>query len=280
VTHNLYLDTRAHPEYGYAHSPHHPRHGRAVLGVRSLLWRRYQRFWDAIYGTQNPVRNRRRGEISCDGNCGNHWYTMPIAIHETKQWMAPQTPANSEYAHLRGGASGRQYAVDGAVFNQFCPQRYLDRLPYIEPHEQGYPGNPWHRHDGNYAGYGMMQITNPPATNEQVWNWKANVDGGVANLQAKWNASDFSESHTNIGLPDQIDVMGHLFTYDGGEGGGLTTYHALDTIKRFNGGQYFRYNPTEGEWYPPLVTLPPDNSEENTLDYTQRVMRYHPHHYE
>jgi hypothetical protein len=65
VTHNLYLDTRAHPEYGYAHSPHHPRHGRAVLGVRSLLWRRYQRFWDAIYGTQNPVRNRRRGEISC-----------------------------------------------------------------------------------------------------------------------------------------------------------------------------------------------------------------------
>ena len=65
VTHNLSLDTRAHPEYAYAHGPHRPRKGRAVLWVRSLLWRRYQRFWGAIYGTQNPVRNRRRGEISC-----------------------------------------------------------------------------------------------------------------------------------------------------------------------------------------------------------------------
>ena len=34
-------------------------------------------------------------------------------------------------------------------------------------------------------GYGMCQLTTPPPTFEQAWNWKLNVDGGLALFASK-----------------------------------------------------------------------------------------------
>jgi hypothetical protein len=118
-----------------------------------------------------------------------------------------------------------------------------------------------------------MQITNPKASANEVWNWQANIDRGISILEQRRQDSSFSRTSDTRGLPSDLWVMGYYFTYYGGLWLGRQTYHDLDTIKRFNSGLFFSHNPATG--WTQVVTLPPDNSSPETLlDYTQRVMRF------
>jgi hypothetical protein len=77
-------------------------------------------------------------------------------------------------------------------------------------------------------GYGMCQLTRPEPTFEQVWNWKRNVDGGLALFAQKRAAA-----------------MSYL-----GQAGRSYTASQLEyeTISRWNGGAYHRWDQAAARW--------------------------------
>jgi hypothetical protein len=77
-------------------------------------------------------------------------------------------------------------------------------------------------------GYGMCQLTTPPPTFEQAWNWNRNVDGGLA-LFAQKRASALNYLGQN----------GRVFTEQ------QVTY---ETVCRWNGGAYHRWDAGANKW--------------------------------
>lgn len=77
-------------------------------------------------------------------------------------------------------------------------------------------------------GYGMCQLTTPMPTFEQVWNWKLNVDGGLALFDGKRNAA------MHYLLSDN-----HTFTSE------QLKYEA---VCRWNGGSYHEWDAKAGAW--------------------------------
>jgi hypothetical protein len=77
-------------------------------------------------------------------------------------------------------------------------------------------------------GYGMCQLTNPAPTFEQAWNWKQNVDGGLRLFGQK-----------------RASAVSYL-----GQGGRVYTQEQLkyETVCRWNGGQYHRWDPGASSW--------------------------------
>jgi hypothetical protein len=77
-------------------------------------------------------------------------------------------------------------------------------------------------------GYGMCQLTKPVPTFEQVWNWKLNIDGGVALFASK--------------RLDAISYLSHGHkTY-------TTDQLTSETVGRWNGGSYHEWDAKGGKW--------------------------------
>jgi len=109
-----------------------------------------------------------------------HWYAPWIAKYETKLWLS--NAQDSEW----GGELQRyeQWIYHGALYNQFYPRSYSNGTPNADAHALNYPGNPVHHHDNPQSvGYGMMQITNPAASPQEVWDWQANTNRGMQILR-------------------------------------------------------------------------------------------------
>jgi len=82
---------------------------------------------------------------------------------------------------------------------------------------------------GKPNGYGLMQLDNgPAATERQLWNWKANVDGGKKKLNSAYN--EVFEYH---GVPDE-------------EKYNLT--NAFQNYNRGNGSQYYTWDRSKKRW--------------------------------
>jgi hypothetical protein len=77
-------------------------------------------------------------------------------------------------------------------------------------------------------GYGMCQLTTPSPTFEQVWNWKLNIDGGLAL---------FAQKRTSAVA--YLSRSGRSYTADQ-----LTR----EAVCRWNGGSYHEWNATSGTW--------------------------------
>lgn len=77
-------------------------------------------------------------------------------------------------------------------------------------------------------GYGMTQLTNPPPTFEQAWNWKENIRGGVALYQAKQNAAK-----------SYLSQSGRTYSAE---------QLRLETWSRWNGGGYHVWDPSTKSW--------------------------------
>jgi len=77
-------------------------------------------------------------------------------------------------------------------------------------------------------GYGLCQVTNPAPSIEQVWNWKLSVDLGLVVLAQK-----------------RADAVRHLSQ-------GKRTYTEsqlnYETVSRWNGGAYHRWDDAQGVW--------------------------------
>ena len=93
----------------------------------------------------SPPRWRRRAWAS-------PWYALPIVKHESG--YAPQ---RGDRQFNTTGTLGTN--IQGVATNDYkwCPNRSSDT-----------------------NGWGLMQLTNPRPTAQQLWDWRANVQGGLA----------------------------------------------------------------------------------------------------
>ena len=77
-------------------------------------------------------------------------------------------------------------------------------------------------------GYGMCQLTTPPPTFEQAWNWKLNVDGGLALFASK--RGDAITYLSQSGRTYTNDQLKH------------------EAVCRWNGGSYHTWDATAKAW--------------------------------
>jgi hypothetical protein len=85
------------------------------------------------------------------------------------------------------------------------------------------------------SGYGMCQLTTPPPTFEQVWNWKLNVDGGLALFaQKRLNAITYLRQSNRSYTNEQL---------------------RYETVCRWNGGAYHEWDSKAGQWVRPSHIL-------------------------
>ncbi|MDR3454333.1 MAG: hypothetical protein P4L96_16310 [Rhodoferax sp.] len=77
-------------------------------------------------------------------------------------------------------------------------------------------------------GFGMCQLTTPPPSFEQVWNWKLNVDGGLALFGKK-----------RSGAIAYLSQSGRSYTDD---------QLKYETVCRWNGGSYHVWDANAGAW--------------------------------
>jgi hypothetical protein len=77
-------------------------------------------------------------------------------------------------------------------------------------------------------GYGMCQLTNPVPSYEQCWNWKMNVDGGLALFAAKRQAAI-----------RYLSQNGRSFTDD---------QATREAVARWNGGAYHVWSSDKNAW--------------------------------
>jgi hypothetical protein len=78
------------------------------------------------------------------------------------------------------------------------------------------------------SGFGMCQLTIPAPSFEQCWNWKLNVDAGLALYAAKRQAAT-----------RYLSQKGRTFTAD-------QLLH--ETVARWNGGPYHVWNSSQNAW--------------------------------
>ncbi len=77
-------------------------------------------------------------------------------------------------------------------------------------------------------GYGVCQLTSPVPTFEQIWNWKLNIDGGLALFgQKRALAAAYLGQSGRTYTPDQL---------------------TRETVCRWNGGSYHEWKADAGGW--------------------------------
>lgn len=77
-------------------------------------------------------------------------------------------------------------------------------------------------------GYGLCQLTTPPPTFEQAWNWKQNVDGGLKLFGQKRTAARTYLSQSGRTFSDE--------------------QLKFETVCRWNGGAYHKWDAAAGKW--------------------------------
>lgn len=84
-------------------------------------------------------------------------------------------------------------------------------------------------------GYGMCQLTSPPPSYEKVWNWKLNVDGGLALFASKsGDAVKYLSQSNRTYTADQL---------------------AHEAVCRWNGGAYHEWDAKASAWVRPANIL-------------------------
>lgn len=77
-------------------------------------------------------------------------------------------------------------------------------------------------------GYGMCQLTSPAPTYAQVWNWKKNIDAGLALFGAK-----------RLAAKNYLSSGGRSYTAD---------QLRYETVSRWNGGSYHSWDAKTSAW--------------------------------
>lgn len=146
---------------------------------------------------------------------GAPWYALPIVQHESGY-----TPQRGYRQFNTTGTLGTN--IQGVVTNDYkwCPNRSSDT-----------------------NGWGLMQLTVPPATAQQLWDWRANVQGGLNHLTNTcrayaegWIAGQ--EALQQLQDPTQ-PLDNAVFTFGGMTCRKGTMFSPVDacTIQRYNGAE-------------------------------------------
>jgi Glucodextranase, domain B len=115
---------------------------------------------------------------------------------------------------------------------------------------------------GGPNGYGIMQVDNPPVSDDGIWNWRENVSEGLGILAQKQQDAigypgrvQAQYPHSNV--PD-FCALGWIDNQTG------HSYCDLETIQRYNGGAYWHWNDSQMVW----VRQPPNNYVQSVLSVT------------
>ena len=157
------------------------------------------------------------------------WYALPIVQQE-----CGYTPERGYRQFNTTGNLGTN--IQGVVENdyQWCPNRSSDGI-----------------------GWGLMQLTNPRPTAQQLWDWRANVQGGLDHLTntcrdyaERWIARQ--ETRQQAQDPSQ-PLDNEIFTFGGMTCRKGTAFSPVDacTISRYNGS-----SPVVISWQEPTNGIP------------------------
>jgi hypothetical protein len=100
---------------------------------------------------------------------------------------------------------------------------------------------------GGPHGYGIMQLDNPPVSEDGIWNWRTNVATGLALIALKQQDANGYPARTRARLHDpQIPD----FCMDGTIDPATTQPMCiLEGIQRYNGGAYWKWDPVAHVWF-------------------------------
>lgn len=134
------------------------------------------------------------------------WYALPIVQQE-----CGYTPERGYRQFNTTGTLGTN--IQGVATNDYkcCPNRSSDT-----------------------NGWGLMQLTNPRPTAQQLWDWRANVQGGLAVLTNKQAMSSDYFAAVQRMYPAQYEAPPATYTPPG-TSTALTALEAA-TIQNYNGG--------------------------------------------
>jgi len=202
------------------------------------------------------------------GRSDSDWFpsssgtTLPL----TSTWNISFGPS------LRGGTATLSYRYNSSTWKYFTftiggtnPSEtnaktklgsspwFLTRLARQESSLLQFSGSAPLAHDdpGGSVGFGLMMITNPPATSEHIWNWHANVEEGKSRVDAKesaltspwngykqaWELYNTQHQGQEVPAPGPEDQANCHFVWNGGLAGSESTKSLRDAawIKRYNG---------------------------------------------
>jgi hypothetical protein len=168
---------------------------------------------------------------------------------------------NPPFADIKAAFGGNDVLARMACHESGRKLQFVNGKPLIE--------------GGGGRGVGIMQLTNPPASDEAFWNWKKNVQEGLRIYNEKRAAFEKYYNAMRAQKPPAPPLT--------------EQQKRQDIMTRYNGGSYWKYR--NGKWVadPPLhplkqcngkkagqkVTL---NAAKGTWDicrsYYQRVMEY------
>ena len=191
-----------------------------VAGPHSWKWTLQ---WDkfSVSGTEQTASNswnagtvitNRGGSLTVVATCGGASATLNVLVKGTNATEAQVV----QYLATKPGGDGFQHII-----------RHETKFRHFNSNN-----DPVKSFD---AGYGMCQLTNPPPSFEQAWNWQRNVDGGLALFAQKVAAAR-----------TYLSQSGRTFTPDQ-----LTR----EAVCRWNGGSYHRWDAATGKWVRPTTIL-------------------------
>lgn len=100
--------------------------------------------------------------------------------------------------------------------------------------------NPNKKNIPDLMGVGLMQLTNPRASDEAFWSWKQNVAEAIIIInQKRQDAADYV-----AGIQKRFPTAPDL----------TDDQMVREVIQRYNGGHYYRWDPGSNSW---IVSIPP-----------------------
>ncbi len=176
--------------------------------------------WSISWGTYT--------QNGTDSTAGNSWSATPVLTNlggtlkvtvtagkDSVQFSAKITGTNPTSAQVNAYLATKPNADGfGSILQAESAMRHFDK--------NGYPIKSFDN------GFGIAQLTFPPPSFIQVWNWKLNVDGGLTLFAAKQTAAKA-----------YLSQNGRSYTAD---------QLKYETVSRWNGGPYHSWDAKAKAW--------------------------------
>jgi hypothetical protein len=170
------------------------------------------------------------------------------------------------WRHPSGQAGANRFAGESSV-RGINPAKgdVKARLASIELQVTAYRESRFRQFDGSELplfgppnGFGVMQLDNPPATARQIWDWKGNVDAGMALFATKANDARTYPARVRQQYPDATDFTAAQLR--------------LETYQRYNGGAYWKWDDVNKVW----IRNPPNSYADESLAIEKSVSAGNP----
>lgn len=158
---------------------------------------------------------------------GNTWDAQPAIVNcgGTLTVVATNGGASASVAVKVRGTNPSQAEILAYLATKDGSSGF-DRIVWHETKGRHFKGDEPYKSFDN--GYGLTQLTTPPPTFEQVWNWKMNIDAGLKLFDDKRKAAKAYLSQNNRAFTE--------------------AQLRYETVCRWNGGSYHEWDAASNKW--------------------------------